>query len=112
MLVANIKKRKATKTSEKTRIRLKLKFKKLLFVVVVDQFLHLIAAYELFVLFFSSVLNSRTLSHVATLRMILIPLIFFEKLILGKQTFVFFRLSVFDDPEIIDFSKLFKFCTK
>ena len=38
-------------------------------VVVVDQFWHFIAAYELFVLFFSSVLSSCTLSHVASLRM-------------------------------------------
>ena len=34
-------------------------------VVVVNQFWHFIAAYELFVLFLSSVLNSCTLSHVA-----------------------------------------------
>ena len=39
------------------------------FVVVVDQFWHFIAAYELYVLFFSSVLSSCTLSHVASLRM-------------------------------------------
>ena len=42
---------------------------KYLVVVVVDQFWHFIAAYELFVLFFSSVLSSCTLSHVASLRM-------------------------------------------
>ena len=43
--------------------------------VVVNQFWHFIAAYELSVLFFSSVLNSCSLSHVATLcmRRILIP---------------------------------------
>ena len=46
------------------------KHKKMNFVVVVlDQFWHFIAAYELFVLFFSSVLSSCTLSHVASLRM-------------------------------------------
>ena len=41
-------------------------FKDSIDVVVVNQFWHFIAAYELFVLFFSSVFISCTLSHVAT----------------------------------------------
>ena len=41
----------------------------IIYVVVVNQFWHFIAACELFVLFFSSVLNSCTLFYVATLCM-------------------------------------------
>ena len=47
----------------------------LLLLLFYINFWHFIATYELFVLFYSFVLNSCTLSHVATLRMrkILIP---------------------------------------